>query len=50
MYDIVAKIEKHYEPLSDEVLLVNMYDKVALRKDFDDVFLVFDDHGESVNA
>ena len=48
MDDIVAKIEKHFEPLSDEVLLVNMYDEVALRKDFDDIVLVFDDPGESV--
>ena len=47
MNDIVAKIEKHFAPLSDEVLLVNMYDEVALRKDFDDVRLVFDDPDES---
>ena len=48
MNEIVAKIEKHFEPLSDEVLLVNMYDEVALRNDFDDVLLVFDNPGESV--
>jgi hypothetical protein len=40
MSSIIAKIEAHFEPLSDEVILVNMYDEVALRKDFDDVLLV----------
>ena len=40
MDDIVAKIEKHFEPLSDDMLLVNMYDEVELRKDFDDVGLI----------
>ena len=38
----------HFEPISDEVLLVNMHDEVALRKDFGDARLVFDDPGESV--
>ena len=43
MDSIIAKIEAHFEPLSDEVILVNMYDEVALRKDFDDVLLVVGD-------
>ena len=42
-----GKDERRFAPLSDEELLVNMYDEVALRKDFDDVRLVFDDPDES---
>ena len=45
---IVAKIEAHFPPLSDEVILVKMYDEVALRKDFDDLLLVVGDPKESV--
>ena len=44
---IVAKIEKHFAPLSDEVLLINMYDEIALRKDFDDIKLVSQDPDET---
>jgi hypothetical protein len=48
MDSIIAKIQAHFEPLSDEVILVNMYDEVALRRDFDDVLLVEGDPDESV--
>ena len=47
MDSIVAKIEKHFAPLSDEVLLINMYDEIALRKDFDDIKLVSQDPDET---
>lgn len=47
MDSIVAKIEKHFDPLSDEVLLINMYDEIALRKDFDDIKLVSQDPDET---
>ena len=48
MDSIIAKIEAHFEPLSDEVILVNMYDEVALRKDFDAVVLIVGDPDPSV--
>lgn len=47
MDSIIAKIEKHFDPLSDEVLLVNMYDEIALRIDFDDILLVTQDPDET---
>ena len=49
MDSIIAKIEAHFPPLSDEVLLVNMYDEVAMRRDFDEVFLVVGDPPETVS-
>jgi hypothetical protein len=49
MDSIIAEIEAHFPPLSDEVLLVNMYDEVAMRRDFDEVFLVVGDPPETVS-
>jgi len=46
--DIIAKIEGAYEPLSDEVLLVRMYQEVAMRRDFDDILLIVGEPDASV--
>lgn len=35
--DLKARIEKEFEPTSDEVMLINMYDVATMRNDFDDV-------------
>ena len=48
MDSILAKIEAHFPALSKEVLLVNMYDEVALRRYFDDILLIVGDHDPSV--
>ena len=48
MDSIIAKIEAHFSPTSEEVLLVNMYDEVALRRDFDDILLIVGDPDPSV--
>jgi hypothetical protein len=49
MDSIIAKIEAYFPPLSDEVLLVNMYDEVAMRRDFDEVLLVVGEPPETVS-
>ena len=49
MDSILAKIEAHYPPLSDEVLLMNLYDEVAMRRDFDEILLVVGNPPESEN-
>jgi len=35
--DLKDRIEKQFEPTSDEVVLINMYDVATMRNDFDDV-------------